>query len=88
MCQPGLQLNEESTTVRTYQIRTLDSGGTRLESHVASCSGDGEAIALARDLIRGGGLAQVSAGSRSVTEVFVSLFDAGEQAVVSAFTQG
>jgi hypothetical protein len=58
-------------------IRTLDSGGTRLSSHVANCPGDDEAVAVATDLIRAGGLAHVSAGLRSVTEVFVPLSEAG-----------
>lgn len=56
-----------------YQIRTLDSGGTSLANHVTYCSGDDEALAIARDLIRSGGLAHVSAGPRSVEEIFVPL---------------
>jgi predicted dinucleotide-binding enzyme len=56
-----------------YQIRTLDSGGTRLASHVKVCGHDDEALAIAKDLIRAGGLAQVTAGLRSVNEIFVPL---------------
>jgi predicted dinucleotide-binding enzyme len=64
-----------------YQIRTLDSGGTRLASHLTQCSDDDEALAVARDLIKTGGLAHVSAGARGVDEVFVPLSARPEAAV-------
>jgi predicted dinucleotide-binding enzyme len=67
-----------------YQIRTLDSGGTSLANHVIHCSGDDEALAVAKDLISDGGLAHVSAGPRSVDEVFVPLSEQCDAADIGA----
>jgi hypothetical protein len=52
-----------------YQICSLDSGGLKVAYHVAACVSDREALAVARDLIKTGGVAEVWAGPRHVEEV-------------------
>jgi hypothetical protein len=56
-----------------YQIRVLDSGGTNAALHTLACKDDYEALALARSLIGGGGIAHVWDGPRSVGQIFLPL---------------
>jgi hypothetical protein len=62
-----------------YKIRLLDSGGMNVATRTLQCSDDYEAMALAKGLIEGGGIAHVWADERNVGQIFLPLMapDAG-----------
>jgi 3-oxoacyl-[acyl-carrier-protein] synthase III len=53
----------------TYVIHSLDSGGLIVSRLDASCSSDGAALALAKGIIRSGGVAEIWCGRRQLEKV-------------------
>jgi hypothetical protein len=56
-----------------YQFRVLDCGGMNIANHSRACRDDHEAMALARRLIEGGGVAHIWEGDRNVGQIFLPL---------------
>lgn len=64
--------------MRSYKISLLESGGMKSANHLQECSDDYEAMALANNLIKGGGIAHIWEGTRSVGQIFLPLPIAAE----------
>jgi hypothetical protein len=56
-----------------YRFRLLDSGGMNGDTRTQQCSDDYAAMALAKSLVEGGGIAHVWADERSVGQIFLPL---------------
>jgi predicted dinucleotide-binding enzyme len=56
-----------------YRIRLLDSGGMNIAIQLLDCSDDHGAMAMAKSLVEGGGIAHVWAGDRNVGQIFLPL---------------
>lgn len=64
--------------MQSYQIRFLDSGGLDIVVHDRQCSGDHEAMALAKSLADRGGIAHIWQDLRNVGQIYVPLPVAAE----------
>jgi len=56
-----------------YHVQVLDSGGLKVFVHALQCSADYEAIAIAKSLLNGGGIADIWEDSRKIGQIYFPL---------------